>query len=268
MHLKNIFVVFGLLILTACHSTQLRQVFKLPESTTVASAGFKHVLVSKSGAAPRLHVYIEGDGIPFESRFVIAKDPSPSNPLMLQLMELDKTQSLYLGRPCYFTRSHPDMSDPKCNTTLWTRGRYSGEVVESMVMALRTHLESHPAQGITLMGHSGGGTLAMLMAARMPEVDQVVTIAGNLDTEAWAKLHHYTPLKDSLNPADLKVNQLPRLQLHAAGDKDDNIPPALGQAVLTRMGLQMMIIRNADHNCCWAAHWATLLRQIDQQIAQ
>jgi hypothetical protein len=105
------------------------------------------------------------------------------------------------------------------------------------------------------------------MAARMPEVDQVVTLAGNLDTEAWAKLHHYTQLKDSLNPANMPVTRLPNHQLHVAGDKDDNIPPILGQTVLARMGLQMTIIKNADHNCCWATHWPALLHQIDQQVA-
>lgn len=268
MYLKNIFVVFGLLILTACHSTQLRQVFSLPDSTTVVSAGFKHALVSKSGASPRLHVYIEGDGIPFESRFVIAKDPSPTNPLMLHLMELDKTQSLYLGRPCYFNRSHADLTDERCTPNYWTHARYSDAVVESMISALRSYLRLHPARGISLIGHSGGGTLAMLMAARMPEVDQIVTLAGNLDTEAWAKLHHYTPLKDSPNPANLSADKLPHHQLHIGGDKDTNIPPALAQPLLSRLGLAMVIIPNADHNCCWINHWPQLLHQIDAQIAQ
>lgn len=246
----------------------MRTPFALPANTSVVTTQFKHALVSQAGKLPRLHVYIEGDGVPFENRFMVALDPSPSNPLMLKLMEMDHTQSLYLGRPCYFTRSHPDMADINCTAKFWTSARYSNAVVESMTLVLHRYLEAHPAQGVTLIGHSGGGTLAMLMAARLREVDQVVTIAGNLDTDAWAKLHHYTPLKESLNPADLSANQLPRHQLHIGGDKDTNIPPELGQAVLTPMGLEMMLIPNADHNCCWAKHWPMLLRQIDQQIIQ
>ena len=264
----RLLMIVQTLLISACQSTQLRQPVSLPAETTVTTANFKHAMVSKAGITTRLHVYVEGDGIPFESRFVIAQDPTPVRPLMLQLMGLDKTQSLYLGRPCYFNRSLPQLADDRCNPRIWTSARYSDEVVESMTKALRNHLVSHPARGITLIGHSGGGTLAMLMAARMPEVDQVVTIAGNLDTDAWTRLHRYTPLKESLNPVNLSIDQLPRHQLHIGGDKDTNIPPALAQPVLSRLGLAMVIIPNADHNCCWINHWPQLLHQMDAQIEQ
>lgn len=106
----------------------------------------------------------------------------------------------------------------------------------------------------------------MLMAARMGEVDQVVTLAGNLDTDAWTRFHHYTPLKNSLNPADLSAKTLPHKQLHFVGDKDNNVSPVLGQAFLGRIGQQIQILNNADHNCCWITQWSQLLTQINQQI--
>jgi hypothetical protein len=261
-------LLFALIValLSACQSTHLRTPFVMPANATLVPATFKHVVINQPGDSQRLHVYIEGDGIPFESRFVRAKDPSPNHLLMLQLMQIDKNQSLYLGRPCYFNRSFQQPPDEQCNPHLWTDARYSDAVVDSMVTALRTYLRNASVQGITLIGHSGGGTLAMLMAARLPEVDQLVTIAGNLDTAAWTRLHHYTPLKNSLNPAKLAPNTLPSHQIHIAGDKDNNIPPALGQAVLNPMGLQMTIIKNADHGCCWAIHWPSLLQLINEQM--
>jgi pimeloyl-ACP methyl ester carboxylesterase len=52
---------------------------------------------------------------------------------------------------------------------------------------------------VLLIGHSGGA-LAILLAARVPQVVAVVTIAGNLDTDVWTKLHGYLRLQGSLNP--------------------------------------------------------------------
>jgi predicted alpha/beta hydrolase family esterase len=266
--IKNyLFLFASLVLISACQTVQQSSPFVSPSNATIIKATFKHLVINQTGNTRRLHVYIEGDGIPFKNRFQIASDPSPSNPLMLQLMSLDNSERLYLGRPCYYARSLIAMTDEQCNPGLWTTARYSDEVVNSMVNALRQHLAAHPAQGVTLIGHSGGGTLVLLMAARMSEVDQIVTLAGNLDIQAWTRLHHYTSLKNSLNPADLPVRALPARQIHYGGDKDDNIPPALGQKFLTPMGQSLRIINNADHICCWFAHWNELLGQINQQMA-
>lgn len=266
MSRNHLLLLLSLLLLSACQTTNQLTPFAFPANAVVIKATFKHLAVAQTGSSQRLHVYIEGDGLPFKNRFQVAQDPSPSNPLMLKLMSLDSGERLYLGRPCYFTRSLPAMADETCNEKFWTRARYSEEIVASMVDALHQHLVTHPTKGVTLIGHSGGGTLAMLMAARMSEVDQVVTLAGNLDIEAWTQLHHFTSLKDSLNPANLKVNSLPRKQIHFGGDKDNNIPPALNDAFLARIEQPIHIIKDADHNCCWLVHWNELLNQINQQI--
>ncbi len=264
MAIRHFALLMACFFMSACHTTSHRQDFQAPTNSLVVNAQFKHLTFFQEGKGERLHVYIEGDGRPFLNRFLIAKDPSPQNPLMLNLMMQDKSSSFYLGRPCYFTNSTPAMQDTQCTPTFWTSARYSEAVVNSMIAALRQHLSTHPHQGISLIGHSGGGTLAVLMAARMPEVDQVVTLAGNLDIVAWARLHRYTPLKYSLNPADL--NLLHIKQLHFGGEKDDNIPPALSAAWLKSMEQAMHIIKDADHNCCWLMHWNHVLTQINQQM--
>jgi pimeloyl-ACP methyl ester carboxylesterase len=230
-------------------------------------AQFKHLTIDQPSTSKRLHVYIEGDGIPFRNRFQISQDPSPRYPLMIKLMSLDSGSSFYLGRPCYFNTSLPAMLDDECHAKFWTSARYSNDVVASMTQVLRQQLAAHPSQGVTLIGHSGGGTLAMLIAARMPEVDQVVTLAGNLDTQAWLKLHHYSSLPYSLNPADTITSAQPAKQLHFGGDKDDNIPPYLSKDFLTRIGQSIQVIPDADHGCCWVAHWGELLGQINQQMS-
>ncbi len=264
MTTKYIALLIAFFFMSACHTTHHRPDFQAPANSLVMNAQFKHLTFFQEGKGERLHVYIEGDGRPFQNRFLIAKDPSPQNPLMLSLMRQDKSSSFYLGRPCYFTKNMAAMDDAQCTPKFWTSARYSEEVVNSMIAALRQHISTHPHHGISLIGHSGGGTLAVLMAARMPEVDQVVTLAGNLDIKAWADLHHYTPLKHSLNPADL--NLIHARQLHFVGDKDDNIPPSLSKTWLKSMGQSMHLIKDADHNCCWLMHWPDLLAQINQQM--
>lgn len=263
MAIKYFVLSIIIIFISACQTTPQAR-FKAPESSVITQATFKHLTIFQQGRGSRLHVYIEGDGRPFVNRFLIATDPTPQNPLALSLMTLDKTASLYLGRPCYFNNSRSDMTDAACNAELWTSARYSEKIVASMIVALRQHLSTHTYQGISLIGHSGGGTLAVLMAARMPEVDQVVTLAGNLDIAAWANLHHYTPLKHSLNPANL--NLLTTKQLHFGGDRDKNVPPSLGVAWLKSMKQNIHIIKDADHNCCWLTHWNQILTQINQQM--
>lgn len=254
------------LLLSACQSLPTPIALSHYGNASVVQAQFKHLLISRTytNSAKQLHVYIEGDGIPFYRRFQIAKDPSPSYPMMLAMMRQDPAPSIYLGRPCYFVRSYPALADPTCNHHYWTDARYSEEVTASMVSALRQYLAQQDAKQITLIGHSGGGTLALLMAARMPEVTKLVTIAANMDTAAWTRLHHYSPMNHSLNPAEQIHNRQPVQQLHFAGGRDDNIPAFLGENFLQRLGFRYRIIPDNDHNCCWYRQWPQLLKEIEQ----
>jgi hypothetical protein len=266
---KSFVLLLTLLLVSACQSTRNQQPLAWPVGAAVTSSQFKHmVVIQEKKNTPRLHVYIEGDGRPFSNRFQVATDPSPHYPLMLQLMAQDKTTSLYLGRPCYFNQSNPQMIDEQCSFHWWTDARYSDAVVNSMIDALRQHLKKYAFRGITLIGHSGGGTLAMLMAERMSEVDQLVTLAGNLDTKAWTRYHHFTSLDNSLNPAEEIKTAKPEKQIHLMGAKDDNIPSALAQDFLAKIGQRGKIIEGADHNCCWQSRWPELLLEIDKQMQQ
>ena len=256
-----------ILLVSSCQTTRNTKPMDWPQGAFVTSSQFKHmVLIKGEKNTPRLHVYIEGDGRPFNNRIQISTDPSPRQPMMMQLMAQDKTASLYLGRPCYFNQSNPQMVDEKCNFHWWTDARYSEDVVASMIDALRQNLKNYTVHGVTLIGHSGGGALATLMAERMPEVDQLVTLAGNLDTQAWTRYHHFSALNNSLNPAvEIKAAK-PQKQIHFMGAKDDNIPPALAQDFLAKIGLQGKILTEADHNCCWELRWPELLLEIEKQM--
>ena len=207
-----------------------------------------------------LHVYLEGDGTPWIDERWIAADPTPRNPLMLRLMALDHAPSVYLGRPCYFGLS----DTPPCSPEFWTSGRYSEPVVASMQAALRHILDEGRFVDVVLIGHSGGGTLAMLLADRISQTRAIITIAGNLDTDAWAALHNYSPLADSLNPALQAPLPHTIYQLHLIGGRDRRITPALIRPVIMKQSsAQLQVIEKFDHVCCWRDMWPAILTTLE-----
>jgi len=226
---------------------------------TVAGDPFLHRIFRKEGTGQVLHVYLEGDGRPWRTRNRVSLDPTPDNPVVLELMALDSAPALYLGRPCYF-----GVKDPLCSPDWWTDRRYAETVVASLDRVIDRYVEDRA--GIVLIGHSGGGALAMLLAERRSDVLAVVTLAGNLDTGAWAKRHGYTPLSGSLNPADRPPLGNGTRQLHLVGAHDEVITTAMLEAVLeARPGAEMRIVAGADHSCCWRDVWPEVLAELDAE---
>lgn len=221
----------------------------------VQGAGYRHVAYLKAGrAGDALHVYLEGDGSPWARRRVAAADPTPRKPLMLELMSLDPAPGLYLGRPCYGGLSQ----DRGCAPEMWTDRRYSEAVVASMSAALDRLSADYPA--LVLLGYSGGGTLAMLIAARQPKTAAVVTVAANLDTARWTELHKQRPLIGSLNPADRPPLPPDIRQVHYAGGRDDNVPPTLVRSAISRQrGATFRVFARQDHGCCWREVWPEIV---------
>jgi pimeloyl-ACP methyl ester carboxylesterase len=226
----------------------------------VTGTQFRHLVYRNfeaHGTAGVLHVYIEGDGTPFSDRETVSPDPTPRNPLMLHLMALDPQPSLYLGRPCYF-----ELHDGGCNPSLWTQRRYALEVVDSLEAVLRAQSTRAGAARIEIYGHSGGGTLAVILAQRVAAVSRVVTLGANLDTAAWCSLHRYTPLAGSINPAAMPPPRKDLEVLHLVGAADTNTPPWLIEAAArARGGETVQVIPKFDHVCCWQSVWPQILRQ-------
>jgi pimeloyl-ACP methyl ester carboxylesterase len=210
-----------------------------------------------------LHVYLGSDGTPWENPEQIASDPTPRNPVMLRLMALDSAASVYIGRPCYHGFSH----SPICNPLLWTSGRYSKPIVKSLSSVLTQIAEEYQTNGIIIFGYSGGGALAMLLAERLSLVQGVVTVAGNIDIEAWADYHAYSPLTESINPAPRLPLRKDLFQFHIIGSRDKVVPPHLVQSAIKRQnGIKVTIIDDVDHQCCWEALWPGILRNIEQAL--
>src|SRR5712691_507881 len=119
-----------------------------------------------------------------------------------------------------------------------------------MAAALRRVVRAGGFDRLAWFGYSRGGTIAVLLAPRFPETTDLITIAANLDIDAWADLHGYSRLAGSLNPA----KQAPMLarfrQPHYVGANDRVVPTD----VVARGPIEpstLVVVLAFDHTCCW-----------------
>ncbi len=220
------------------------------------------------GAPPR--VYIEGDGIAWVSRTRPSRNPTPDDPvgLRLALADPDPGRRLYLARPCQFLEAGEANA---CAAPHWTSHRFSDAVVEAYADLLHRWAQANRARSMTLIGYSGGGVLATLIAARLPAVGAVVTVAAPVDHALWTRHHGVRPLTGSRDPlADAAaLRKVP--QVHLAGRDDRVVPPDLNRRYLGRVAgdgrAVAVTVDGADHRCCWAARWPALWASVKDQLS-
>ena len=218
----------------------------------VQGTDFRHVVYTRAATRndSALTVYLESDGLPWISGRVPANDPTSREPLALELMLQSADAAIYVARPCYH-----ELDDDGCSWHAWTTARYSLATVESMAIAIARKSLMLGAKRLRLIGYSGGGVLAVLIAERLTNVDAVITIGANLDVEAWTSHHGYLPLTASLNPAR-STREHPWRELHLQGAKDTVVPPATTEAYFSRYPrARRRTFDDYDHVCCWKAEW-------------
>ena len=267
--LRTLGVLVGLSCLISCLAPATRidhQAQRIGfQRTVIEGTEFEHVVYEsqESGVEGPLHIYLEGDGSPWIKETRVAADPTPRRAYALELMALDPSASAYIGRPCY----HGQEGAQPCDPLLWTHKRYSKPVVDSMESVIRQIAAGKAQQELVLVGYSGGGVLAMLLAERLEATRSVVTIAANLDIDAWTDLHGYSPLADSLNPA--RRPPLPPFihQFHLAGGRDERVPAQIIESVADlQPGSELLLYPEFDHTCCWLEIWPEVLDQIARPL--
>lgn len=213
-------------------------------------------IIASANTITELVVYIHGDGLPWLAKGKIALDPSPDYSLTWALMQVDPRPAAFISRPCYFGLAE---HDPMCHPRLWTNERYSVAVVESLAHSIAHESQEHGFNHIRLVGYSGGASLAMLISELLNTkheglVGSVSTLAGNLDSVAWASHHHYSPLNGSLNPAEMPALSRSISQHHFCGNDDRNTPEKLAQRFFDTQHQQCIAV-DATHDTGWLAFW-------------
>ncbi|NHO68496.1 alpha/beta hydrolase [Aestuariicella hydrocarbonica] len=209
-----------------------------------------------------LRVYLEGDGKAWISRTRISLNPTPHNPLALRLAALDQAPNVvYIARPCQYVAL---TTEHHCSPHYWSRARYSPAIVAAIDEVISDYVSrSGAAAGIELVGYSGGGALAVLVALKRQDVMSLRTVAANLDTDLFTRLHQVTPLRESLNPADFAgaLQHLP--QRHYVGGEDTVIPASIAHSYWQAAGahdcVQVRPLSGVTHRDGWQDRWSALL---------
>ncbi|WP_442913396.1 alpha/beta hydrolase [Leclercia sp. AS011] len=209
-----------------------------------------------------LRVYIEGDGFAWKSRTTPSDNPTPRNPTGLKLAGADtQANVLYLARPCQFIG--PPLP-ANCRVNIWTQDRFSPAVIDAMNEALSQMVARYPGVKLDLVGYSGGGNIAALLAERRDDVRSLRTVAGNLDVAYVNALHQVTPMPAAESAID-RASALRALpQIHYSGEADTTVPSAVARRFQQAVGgrcVQTEVVSGMGHGSDWAAVWPRLLAQ-------
>ena len=208
-----------------------------------------------SATSPELTIYIEGDGARWP-RGLPPADPTPINPYALKLAIADTSLNVaYLGRACQYLSEN---RLTQCPQALWTDARFGDDAIALTSRSIDAIKVKSKATSLRLVGYSGGGSLAALVAAKRHDVSCLVTVAAPLDTATWVAVHGVSPMKNSLNPATETdaIADIP--QTHFQGGADAIVPPSSTLAYRLRHPTAKFVLdENYDHECCWDKDWAT-----------
>ncbi|MEO0034960.1 MAG: hypothetical protein RLZZ501_983 [Pseudomonadota bacterium] len=212
-----------------------------------------------------LTVYIEGDGYAWVNRYRLSDDPTPRRAVALDLALADPAPNLvYLARPCQYVAGAARRG---CDPAYWSDARYAPEVIDATLAAIALLQRRSGATEVRLVGYSGGGTVALLAAARRPGIARVITVAGVLDVAAWVRAQEVTPLTVSLDPADFVPALAGVPQVHIVGAEDEVVPRAVAESYLSRFPAAgrpaLVVVPGQGHHRGWERHWPALLARVE-----
>lgn len=220
-------------------------------------------------AGPVLTVVIEGDGRAHDRQGRPSADPTPRRATGLEIARAWPTgPTAWLGRLCQYTARE----DPACTPVDWTTGRFSPAAVATASAVIDQLKAASGVRRVRLVGWSGGGTLAMLVASGRADVAGVVTLAAPLDLEAWTRDRGLTPFDSAQDPARLPpMPEVP--QTHLFGAFDAVVPPRTAIDAARRLAGPdgHVEVWSERHACCWArraAEVASLAERASDGIAQ
>lgn len=229
---------------------------------TVAAAPFALTrYLRRAPGAARLVVYLEGDAPAWRAGGrQVSQRPPPLAPLALSLAARDPAPAVaWLGRPCQGV----DPEAAGCDPSLWSDRRFSETVVAALDEALDALREAAGARELELVGYSGGGVLAALLAARRSDVARLVTVSAPLALGDWRAHHGLGPL-DAEDPARIAAPRLDAVpQVHWAGSRDAVVPAWLIERYCRARSAALdcrVRVAEVDHGG-WRDAWPRTLRQ-------
>jgi hypothetical protein len=159
------------------------------------AAGFRRLIIRTAafsllacvkGEGPVARLYIEGDGHARRDRSTPSDDPTPWQPAALELAAVDPAATVaWLVRPHQYLLKD---NDTNCVPIWWIGWRYHESVIVSGSEAPQRLRLVMRAKRLELVGFSGGGVVAALVAPRQKDIANLRTVAANQDIALWTAL--------------------------------------------------------------------------------
>ncbi len=167
-----------------------------------------------------IRFYIEGNG-----------NPTPNEPMALKLAVKDPyINVIALSRPCQYSQNS------LCkNEDIWSRQQYNPEVMRELEEVVVYYIQKYKAPDVEFVAYDGGAPVAFHLAQQLGRVNKIVTIAGILDTTAYANQNNLPPFVNARNPIDSakKISQIP--QIHFVGGKDRQTTHAMAERFVSKL---------------------------------
>lgn len=225
------------------------------------------VLVGQSDKkfnSPIRVVFIEGDGARWtEFGTQPPKDPTPENSVVLKLANLTAELGYdvtYLGRPCQYGSI---IELGSCDISDWTDQRYSAEQAEHLANAF-TKTSPTASQRLIIVGHSGGGVMAIRLAYRLIKrgiaVDSINALAAPLDPDTWTNHNQFTSLNMDQYYEELRVMILTHCVTVWFGSNDTLVSARdLSSSIKQEFGSRIQVMPDATHSKGWSDSWTIKL---------
>ena len=214
-----------------------------------------------------LHVYIEGDGRAWISRRRVSNNPTPVRSTTFDVAKKDPSTNaiLYLARPCQYTTS-----DSLCSPKYWTSHRLSSEVITALNESIDKIKIKTQSKKIVLIGYSGGGPAAVLIASRRSDVVFLGSFAGNIDINKWTSWHKVSPLIGSQDPMQVAHSLSSIPQRHLTSFDDSIVPPAINKNFcdIIQKENSCICIQGVEHSDDWYKVWDYNYKKIEKTTAQ
>ena len=212
---------------------------------------------SRLGSSVDISVYIEGDGFAYVTPWRLSSDPTPLTPTALILAAADPAESVvYLARPCQFVDLR---NERNCSDKYWSSHRFAEEVISSYDQVLNRIKKSARGTKFHLVGYSGGGAVAVLLAARRDDIKSLRTVAGYLDHVALNEAKGVAPLWGSLDPIKVAASLAGVPQVHYSGGRDKVIPRWVSKSFMKMVGdsvcARSVTVDQAGHESGWKEFW-------------
>lgn len=225
----------------------------------LGAAGFAHRRLAstdfpvhawlRARGSETLTVVIEGDGASWFNPSWPPQDPTPESSQAAALAAVLPGSAAYLARPCQFELA------PVCRIDHWTSARFAPELVNALDDALNQLKQVSGAKRLRLIGHSGGGVMAVLLVQHRTDVAGVITLMAPLAVGEWTGQQELSPL-DGGDPMILPSLTIPAV--HAAGGRDSIVPAGIVRRYVAAKGGKYIEWPEADH-ACWPVEPARLL---------